>query len=93
MRTPCAWPCIAPEETAGLGWLSTQVLGCISPALGLPWILDIDVTVKPLYSHQQGAGIGYNPQNPNVPIFQCLAHNLLLLLEKRIMRKKGSAMR
>lgn len=32
------------EETAGLDWLSTHILGCISPVLGLPWILDIDVT-------------------------------------------------
>jgi len=46
------------KETAGLDWLSTQILGSISPALGLPWILDIDVTVKPLYGHQQGAEIG-----------------------------------
>ena len=55
------------EETAGLDWLSTQILGCISPALGLPWILDIDVTVKPLYGRQQGAEIGYNPQKPGRP--------------------------
>ena len=41
------------DETAGLNWLSTQILGSISPALCLPWILDIDVTVKPLYGHQQ----------------------------------------
>jgi hypothetical protein len=27
------------EETAGRHWLSTQILGSISPALGLPWIL------------------------------------------------------
>jgi hypothetical protein len=55
------------EEAAGLDWLSTQVLGCISPALCLPWILDIDVTVKPLYGCQQGAEIGYNPQKPGRP--------------------------
>jgi len=55
------------EETAGLDWLSTQILGSISPALGLPWILDIDVTVKPLYGHQRGAEIGYNPQKPGRP--------------------------
>ncbi len=48
-------------------WLSTQILGSISPAPGLPWILDIDVTVKPLYGHQQGAEIGYNPQKPGRP--------------------------
>ena len=67
VRTLCAWPCIAREETAGLDWLVTQILGCVSPALGLPWILDIDVTVKPLYGHQQGAGIGYNPAKPGRP--------------------------
>jgi len=54
-------------EVAGLDWISTQVLGSISPALGLPWILDIDVTVKPLYGRQQGAEIGYNPQKPGRP--------------------------
>ena len=55
------------NEAVGLDWLSTQILGSISPALGLPWILDIDVTVKPLYGHQQGAEIGYNPQKPGRP--------------------------
>lgn len=55
------------DEITGLNWLSTQILGSISPALGLPWILDIDVTVKPLYGHQQGAEIGYNPVKPGRP--------------------------
>ena len=55
------------EEAAGLNWISTQILGCISPALCLPWILDIDVTVKPLYGRQQGAEVGYNPQKPGRP--------------------------
>ena len=52
------------EEKAGLHWISTQILGYISPVLGPPWILDIDVTVKPLYSRQEGAVVGYNPQKP-----------------------------
>ena len=47
--------------------MSNQILGSISPILGLPWILDIDVTVKPLCGHQQGVEIGYNPQNPGRP--------------------------
>ena len=33
----------------------------------MPRILDIDVTVKPLYGHQQGAQIGCNPQKPGRP--------------------------
>ena len=55
------------EEKAGLEWISTQILDSISTALGLPWILDIDVTVKPLYGRQEGAAIGYNPQKPGCP--------------------------
>jgi hypothetical protein len=37
------------EESEGLAWLSEQLRGCVEPVLSLPWILDIDVTVKPLY--------------------------------------------
>lgn len=55
------------DETAGLEWLSAQVLGSIAPALILPWVLDIDVTIKPLYGHQEGACVGYNPQKPGRP--------------------------
>lgn len=55
------------EEKSGLQWLSDQILGSIAPALGLPWILDIDTTIKPLYGHQQGAQLGYNPQKPGRP--------------------------
>ena len=53
--------------TDGLNWLSSQTLSSIAPALGLPWILDIDVTVKPLYGRQEGAAIGYNPHKPGRP--------------------------
>ena len=55
------------EEKKGLEWISGQVIESIAPVLGLPWILDVDVTVKPLYGHQQGAQIGYNPQKPGRP--------------------------
>ena len=41
------------EEVAGLDWISTQILGYISPALCLLWTLDIDVAVKPLYGRHQ----------------------------------------
>jgi Transposase DDE domain group 1 len=32
-----------------------------------PWILDTDTTVKPLYGHQEGAVISYNPRKPGRP--------------------------
>jgi len=37
----------------------------------LPWILDIDVTVKPLYGNQEGAEVGYNPHKPGRPSHVC----------------------
>ena len=35
--------------------------------LSEPWILDADSTVKPLYGHQEGALLGYNPKKPGRP--------------------------
>lgn len=32
-----------------------------------PYVLDIDNTVKPLYGHQEGAELGYNPKKPGRP--------------------------
>jgi hypothetical protein len=37
------------------------------PALRRPWVLDLDVTVKPLFGHQDGAELGYNPHKPGRP--------------------------
>jgi hypothetical protein len=55
------------DETRGLDWVSTQILDRISPVPGLPWIMEIEVTVKPLQGHQEGAEMGYNPQKPGRP--------------------------
>jgi hypothetical protein len=55
------------DEAASLRWVQRHVLESISPALALPWILDIDTTVKCLYGHQQGAQVGYNPHKPGRP--------------------------
>lgn len=35
--------------------------------LKMPWVLDVDVTVKPLYGKQEGAVLGYNPAKPGRP--------------------------
>ena len=35
--------------------------------LSAPWIMDIEVTVKPLYRKQEGAVIGYNPKKSGRP--------------------------
>ena len=39
----------------------------IGPGLEHPWIADLDVTVKPIYGHQEGAEVSYNPHKPGRP--------------------------
>lgn len=55
------------DETSGLAWLSGELRACVEPVLSQPWIMDIDVTVKTIYGHQQGAELGYNPHKPGRP--------------------------
>jgi len=55
------------EESAGMEWLSGELRACVEPVLSHPWILDIDVTIKPIYGRQQGAELGYNPHKPGRP--------------------------
>ena len=57
----------AMEEAAGRSWLQTHLDASVLPLLSAPWIMDIDVTVKPLYGKQEGAVIGYNPKKPGRP--------------------------
>ena len=55
------------DERTGLAWLAGELRGCLQPVLSVPWVLDIDCTLKPLYGHQQGAQIGYHPHKPGRP--------------------------
>lgn len=55
-----------PEES-GVSWLDTQLKDSVRPLLDIPWVLDIDTTVKPLYGHQEGAVVSYNPKKPGRP--------------------------
>jgi hypothetical protein len=53
-----------PETDAEV-WLRRHLDETTLPLLGIPWILDVDTTVKPLFGHQEGAG--YNPHKPGRP--------------------------
>lgn len=55
------------EEDAGVKWLQTHLYSCYEPLLTTPWILDVDVTVKPLFGRQEGAVKGYNHRKPGRP--------------------------
>lgn len=57
----------AIDEVEGVAWQRRHLDRCSAPLLGELWVLDVDTTVKPLYGHQQGAEIGYNPQKPGRP--------------------------
>ena len=75
------------EEEAGRRWLQEQLDYCTRPLLQEPWILDVDTTVKPLYGHQEGAAVGYNPKKPGRPshtYHSYILANLRLLLEVEV---------
>jgi hypothetical protein len=48
-------------------WLRPQLLTSVQPALDLPWILDIDTTIKTLFGKQSGAEVSYNQHKPGRP--------------------------
>jgi Transposase DDE domain group 1 len=57
----------AIPEAEGIAWLDGQFKRCYEHALKLPWILDIDTTIKVLYGKQEGATVGFNPKKPGRP--------------------------
>jgi hypothetical protein len=54
-------------EDEGRKWLQHHLDYCSAPLLSEPWVMDTDSTVKPLYGHQEGAVLGYNPKKPGRP--------------------------
>jgi hypothetical protein len=54
-------------EAEGTTWLDAHLSYSMSRLLYVQWILDTDTTVKPLYGHQEGAVISYNPRKPGRP--------------------------
>jgi hypothetical protein len=55
------------DGTALALWQTEALLRTYAPVLEQPWIADLDVTVKPIYGHQEGAELGYNPHKPGRP--------------------------
>ena len=55
------------KEEAGALWPRRHLDYRLEPLLAEAAILDVDTTVKPLYGHQQGAAVGYNPKKPGRP--------------------------
>ncbi len=57
----------AIDEEEGATWLRRHLGHCVEQLLSEPWVLDVDTTIKPLYGHQEGAVLGYNPKKPGRP--------------------------
>jgi Transposase DDE domain group 1 len=54
----------ALEPQQAKSWMHQALNHSVVPSLDRAWILDMDATIKPLYGHQEGAEIGYNPHKP-----------------------------
>lgn len=75
------------DEARGVDWMQDHLKRCYEPLLGTPWILDCDVTVKPLYGHQEGAVVGYNPHKrgrPSHTYHSYMIGNLRLILDVEV---------
>ena len=55
------------DPLAAERWLRAQFDAVVENLLEQPWVLDTDVTVKPLYGRQEEAELGYNPKKPGRP--------------------------
>ena len=75
------------DEAKGIQWLQTHLQKSYEPLLTTSWILDCDVTVKPLFGNQQGAVVGYNPSKPGRPshtYHSYMIANLRLMLDVEV---------
>ena len=57
----------AMELPASETWMRKALMDSVRDSLNRPWVLDLDATIKPLYGHQEGAEVGYNPHKPGRP--------------------------
>ena len=55
------------DEAELEAWLSRHEREVIESLLQYAYVLDIDNSVKPIYGHQEGAELGYNPEKPGRP--------------------------
>jgi Transposase DDE domain group 1 len=75
------------DEPASATWMRPALMHSVREALDRPWVLDIDASIKPLYGHQQGAEIGYNPSKPMRPshvLHTFVVGNLRLVLDVQV---------
>ena len=75
------------DEAEGVKWLQNHLQQCYEPLLKIPWIMDVDVTIKTIYGNQEGAVKGYNPHKqgrPSHTYHSYMMANLKLILEVEV---------
>ena len=75
-------------EIEGQEWMANELKHCYSEILNIPWILDVDTTIKCLYGHQEGAVVGYNPKKPGRPAHSYHTYmiaNIRMILDVEVM--------
>ena len=55
------------DEDSSSKWLLPALMHSVRDVLDRAWVLDIDASIKPLFGHQEGATLGYNPHKPGRP--------------------------
>lgn len=84
----------AAQLARSTAWMDRALAESTWEALNTDWILDCDVTVKPLYGHQDGAEIGYNPSKPGRPCHAIHTYwiaNMRLVLDAEVQNGKAHA--
>lgn len=85
---------IKMPETESKEWLMAELKNCYSEILHIPWILDVDTTIKCLYGHQEGAVVGYNPKKPGRPshtYHTYMIANIRMILDAEVMAGNESS--
>jgi len=75
-------------------WQQKALAQVWEPLLKHPWILDMDMTVKPIYGRQEGSETGYNPQKPGRPchaLHTWFVRRLRLVLDVEVLPGKQHA--
>lgn len=75
-------------------WMDQALMESTRAVLDTPWVLDVDTTVKPLYGHQAGAEVGYNPTKPGRPSHSLHTYwiaNIRMVLDVEVQSGKAVA--
>lgn len=84
----------AAQLATSTAWMDAALSESTAEALRTPWILDVDTSIKPLYGHQAGAEVSYNPRKrgrPSHVLHTYWMGNLRLVLDVEVQAGKTHA--